>query len=249
MTGGWHGTARTSRAMLRPLLLGAVLPSLPVTGCILQAHAVVEAGVADGKTAGLAQALGVVALVILIPVTVACGLLVTGSWIRAARSVAGPAFARSGSGSAGSDARPTAQRHALVAYVVILLCLMAAGAGVPHLISGSQARIGLEDVTVAGLVLAYAGPGLLTPVAFAATIRAVRSQRPADGSRAGLVTVTVVAIVYSLVLGFLLYGLTDVLQADGFVLLMALLASLLTIPLTIFSISAGLASAVAANPL
>jgi hypothetical protein len=247
MTGGWHGTARTSRAMLRPLLLGAVLPSLPVTGCILQAHAVVEAGVADGKTAGLAQALGVVALVILIPVTVACGLLVTGSWIRAARSVAGPAFA--GSGSAGPGARPTARRQALVAYVVILLCLMAAGAAVPHLISSSQAPIGLEYVTVAGLVLAYAGPGLLTPVAFAATIRAVRSQRPADASRAGFVTVPVVAIVYSLVLGFLLYGLTDALQADGFVLLMALLASLLTIPLTIFSISAGLASAVAANPL
>jgi hypothetical protein len=251
--GGW-------RAMLRPLLLGAVLPSLPVTGCVLQAHAVVEAGVADGKTAGLAQGLGIIALVILVPVATACGLLVTSSWIRAAWSAAGlmladragdrqdPVLQPGGPGPTRRAGPLAARRRALVAYVMILVCLMAAGAAVPHLISGSQAPIGLENVTIVGLILAYAGPGLLTPVAFVAAIRAVSGQPPVDAARAGLVMVTLTATVYSLVVGLVLYGFTDILQADGFVLLMALAASLLAVPLAIFSISAGLASTAAANP-
>ena len=218
--------------MLMPLLLGAVLPSLPVTGCVLEAHAVVEAGVADGKSAGIAQALGIIALLILFPVAIACGLLVTGSWIRATRS------------AAGQPAGPQAvRRRAMLAYVMILVCLMAAGAAVPHLISGRQAPIGLEDVTTVGLILAYAGPGLLTPVAFVTAIRAASGEAPADVARAGLVTVTLTATIGSLVVGLLLYGLTDLLQAGGFVLLMALAASLLAVPLAIFAISAGLASA------
>jgi hypothetical protein len=222
------------RPMLKPLLLGAVLPSLPVTGCILQAHAVIEAGVADGKTAGLAQALGSVVLVILLPIALACGLLVTGSWIRAARS-ADP-------GRAGPP--PAVQRKALFAYMATLVGLMAAGAAAPHLISANQAPIDLEYVTAAGLTLAYAGPGLLTPIAFLATIRTtgIRST-----PRAGLAAVTLSTTACSLAIGLVLYGLTDILQAGGFVLLMALAASLLTVPLAIFSISAGLASTAAAS--
>jgi hypothetical protein len=219
--GGW-------RAMVRPLLPGTVLPSLPVTGCVLQAHAVVEAGVADGKTAGLAQGLGIIVLVVLLPVAAACGLLVTSSWIRAARSAVGPIPAeragarqdpvlRSGGPGPGGAARHlAARRRALLAYVMILVCLMAAGAAVPHLISGTQAPIGLQDVTTVGLILAYAGPGLLTPVAFVAAIRAVSGQPPADESRAGLVTVTLTATVCSLVVGLLLYGLTDILAPTDF---------------------------------
>jgi hypothetical protein len=249
--GGWltqatRITRQSWRGMLGPLLRGAVLPALPAAGCILAATVFAEAHVTNGNGAGWAGPVAVIAFVLLIPLTVCGGYWVASSFARAARAARATGEAaltgRPGPGQPASDWPGTGQPVSVPrepetprvgrmwgAYLAGVACLMAAAAAATYLITDNMAPVDLGFVTVAGFVLMFAARGQSQP-------------RPAAGRAGGLAVVVTIATGYSLALGYLMYGLTDLLQATGLVIVVAILANLLTLPLLIFLLSAGLAS-------
>lgn len=265
--GGWltqatRITRQSWRGMLGPLLRGAVLPALPAAGCILAATVFAEAHVTNGNGAGWAGPVAVIAFVLLIPLTVCGGYWVASSFARAARAARATGEAaltgRPGPGQPASDWPGTGQPVSVPrepetprvgrmwgAYLAGVACLMAAAAAATYLITDNMAPVDLGFVTVAGFVLMFAGPlgflGLVTLLAPGAA-RGQSQPRPAAGRAGGLAVVVTIATGYSLALGYLMYGLTDLLQATGLVIVVAILANLLTLPLLIFLLSAGLAS-------
>jgi hypothetical protein len=226
---GWRG-------MLIPLLAGSVLPALAVTACMLSLTALAEGQVTGN---GVAELGNTVLLVILLPLTACSCLWITGSWAKAARAADSTA-----STAAGAKPRAPSLRGLRVAYLGGLAFLLVTAASVPYVITSTGAAFYLGNIPVAGFVWAFAGPiGLLSPIALLTPHPAPVAQ-PAAGHASvpawKLAGVAVIAIAYSLALGYLMYALADLLQADGFAVLSAVLGNLLSIPALMLVISAAI---------
>jgi hypothetical protein len=243
-TGGVLRVARRGwRGMLIPLLTGSVLPALPVTTCMLSLTALAEGQVTGNGVEVLGNAF---VLVILVPLTACSCLWITRSWVKAARA-AGPREPLT-QAAAAAESRPgvASLRWLRFAYLCGVMFLLVSAALVPYVITSNGAVFDLGNIPVPGFAWAFAGPiGLLSPIALL-TPRPASAVPPASG-HAGvpawkLVSVAVMAIAYSLVLGCLMYALADLLQADGFAVLSAVLGNILSIPALVLVISASLAN-------
>jgi hypothetical protein len=229
------------RGMLRQLLRGTVIQALPVTAGALSVTALAEGWrIGDGV-----EVLGnVVVVVLLLPVVAWGGLWVSRSWVRAAEAVQPGGENGAASSTGGRAVRPV--RRVWLAYLAGVLVLLLAAAAVPYVVSDNAAPIDLGNIPVAGFVLAFAGPlGLLSPIALlAARASAGRSLpgRSLPGAVPVLLSAAVAALAYSLLVGVLMYELTNALMADGLVAAVALIANLLTFPLPVVLISAGAAA-------
>jgi hypothetical protein len=211
--------------MVGLLLRGTVIPALAVTAGALSVTALAEGWrIGDGV-----EVLGnVVVLVVLLP-----SMCIRLHAEDAAADSAAP-------GGPGRDARQV--RRVWRVYLAGVLVVLVAAAAVPYLISDNASPIDLGNLPVAGFVVSFAAPlGLLSPIAVlaprAAGSRVRAPSRPLVAS-ARLLALSVFAVAYSLLAGFLMYELTNVLMADGFVALAAVLANLFTFPLPMVLIAA-----------
>lgn len=225
------------REMFRHLLGGTVLPALPVTACTLAVTALAE----GQRTGNGVEVLGnIVVIFLLLPLVVGGGFWIAGAWTRTVQA------AQHAGKAAGTGQEVIPVRPVWLAYLGGVVVLLAAAAAVPYVISDNAAPIDLGNIPVAGFVLAFAGPlGFLSPIALLALRTAGRCFRPAGRSSrapAWLTAAAVLAIGYSLLVGLLMYELTGMLMADGFVALTAVLADLLTFPLPVLLISVGVAA-------
>lgn len=222
------------RGMLWPLLRGSVVPAVLASGCVLSVTALVEGWVIGD---GIEEVLNIVLLLIMLPLTAWGSAFITGSWVQALQAASKP----EGKTETGDEATPGTLRGA---YLTAFACLLAIAAAVPYLITNLAAPIHLGNIPGAGFVIAFAGPlGLLAPLALLAPRAIVgrhqASSQPAVTARTAVIAV--VAVGYGLAIGLGAYGLAVLLQADGFVALVALIANLLNLPLLIFLISASAA--------
>lgn len=211
----------------------------PPRGRLLSASALVEGcRIGDGV-----EVLGnVLVIVLFLPFVVWGGVWIARAWTRAAEAIQ-PADGAT-SDAPGHDGRR--DRRVWQAYLAGVLLLLVVAAAVPYVISDNAAPIDLGNIPVAGFVVSFAGPlGFLSPIALLAARRVgngFRAPCGSSGAPAWLVAAVVLATGYSFLVGFLSVELTDLATADGFVALIAVLAELLTFPLPMLLISAGVAA-------